>query len=810
MDTTKITLNENWKFYLGECEGAWYAGFDDNVWQSVSLPHDWSVTQPFSKDYSSGTGYLAGGIGWYRLHFYVPSEYKGKDIKVVFDGIYKNSQIWCNSYYLGKRPNGYVTFSHRLTDFIHYGEENVLCVKVTHTDLADSRWFTGSGITRKVTLAVREPVHPAEYSIVFKTNKCDENSAEISVYQEILNSTDADVKVNIEIDFCRGEGICMEKLTQSCRIPAGEAVPVLLEGVIKRPELWSTDNPNLYQMKVFYTVNDKLQYLAEEEKVGIRSIYFSPDNGFFLNGNEVTIKGVCVHHDAGCLGAAVTAHIWQRRLSKLKECGCNAVRCSHNPHMPELYELCDAMGFLMMDEAFDEWENAKNKWSMGHNIYPPKHQGYFEDFPEWHETDLRAMVRKNRNHPSVILWSIGNEIDYPNDPYCHPMFEHMTGNNDAAKPAAERVYDANKPSAERLVPLAKRLAEIVKQEDPTRPVTMALAFPELSVRLGILEALDVACYNYKEQFYVKDHEEFPEKPFLGSENSHSYEAWRAVTDNPYISGQFLWTGIDYLGEAHGWPVHGSAAGLLNLAGFEKSRFLQRKALWLTEPVLELVSRADSETTDRNEEWIPYSRRWNYESGQKVLVMCYSNLSEIRLLLNGKEIAGAAKYNADGAYQFIIPFEAGILEAEGYDEKREKVKTTALCTSGDAVSLQAVLWKEADVLSGQSFEEASGHSGYLFQMEIRLLDSESRLAAADDRLIGIQVKGSGALAGIENGDLSDNTSYSEQKRGTKDGRLMVYIRRNAPGRIVVKITASGLEDNGLEVEVDKMKNSMNSF
>ena len=291
------------------------------------------------------------------------------------------------------------------------------------------------------------------------------------------------------------------------------------------------------------------------------------------------LKGVCIHHDAGSLGAAVPREVLQRRLEGLKEMGCNAIRTSHNPHAPELYELCDAMGFLVLDEAFDEWEGCKNKWSTGHNVYPPRHQGYYEDFPEWHDQDLRMMVRRDRNHPSVIMWSIGNEIDYPNDPYCHPRFTEMTGNNDANKPAAERQYNPDKPNMERITVLAEELVRIVKEEDATRPVTVAAAFPELSTYLGFVDHVDVIGYNYKEQFYEADHKRFPDRPMLGTENSHHARAWQVVEDLDYVCGQFLWTGIDYLGEAHGWPIHGSGAGFLTTAGLKKDEFYERQKLW---------------------------------------------------------------------------------------------------------------------------------------------------------------------------------------------------------------------------------------
>ena len=673
MDREQIVLRENWRFHLeeekdfhtgtpGQAEylrsavaGAWYKGFDDSGWRSVTVPHDWSVEQPFSERYSSGTGYLAGGIGWYRAHFRLPEAYRGKSVRVVFDGVYKNSQVWCNSYYLGQRPCGYSTFSYDITHAAAFGdEENVLSVKVVHTDLADSRWFTGSGITRKVTLVVEEPAHPAEYGVLFRAEQVepDETDSErrfgrarIVVRHrtdvaEGLSGTYSLVRIRTSLIDAEGEAVLtMEGVTGT----GGECT---LLGTLEQARLWSPEHPYLYTLRTWYRaeggrpaeeeLSEEAFYLADETQVGIRGIAFDPDRGFFLNGAETKLKGVCVHHDGGALGAAMEPEVWQRRLEALRECGCNAIRCSHNPHMPELYDLCDRMGFLVMDEAFDEWENAKNKWSTGHNVYPPVHEGYFEAFPAWHEADLRAMVRRDRNHPSVILWSIGNEIDYPNDPYCHPSFASMTGNNDAHKPAAERQYDPGKPNAMRLVSIADKLERIVREEDDTRPVTLAAAFPELSAETGLFRGLDVVGYNYKEHLYAKDHGRFPEKPFLGSENGHGYGAWLAVRDYPYISGQFLWTGIDYLGEARGWPVHGSPAGILTCAGDRKPEFYRRKSFWQKDPVLAIATRRASEG---GEDWLPMESHWNYEPGEEVLVKVYSNLPKVRLVLEAWEPGG---------------------------------------------------------------------------------------------------------------------------------------------------------------------------
>lgn len=685
MDTISRVLTENWKFHYGECESAWYKGYDDSSWEEVTVPHDYSVSAPFSIEYSSGTGYLRGGVAWYRLSLNIPREYEGKRLTLVFDGIYKNSMVWVNSYYMGKRPSGYAEISMDISERATFGDDpTVICVKVIHNDIADSRWFTGSGITRKVSLIVSEKIAPVLHGLSFNTaiiGKSGEKPvAEVIVSQKINVSASHEGKIRVKCVIYNDKDLAvltMEKEVE--RIEDGIGF-VSFWGTVEYPKLWSVEEPYLYTLDT-YVITENSEYLADSQKVGIRTFSFDPDKGFALNGHGMKLKGVCVHHDGGCLGAAMKKEVWRRRLELLKKSGCNAIRCSHNPHMPELYELCDELGFLVIDEAFDEWENPKNKWHQGHNVYPPKHQGYYEDFPMWHEEDLRTMIRRDKNHPSVILYSIGNEIDYPNDPYCHPMFEKMTGNNDNNKPAKEMEYDSNKPNMERLAVIAKELADIARDEDPTKPVTAAAAFPELSSKLGFLDVMDVVGYNYKEHLYSEDHKRFPGKPFLGSENGHSIEAWNAVKDNDYICGQFLWTGIDYLGEAHGWPIHGSGAGIMTTAGFPKAEFYKRAELW-----------------------------------------------------GGFGVNVGASAPAIRLWQPEISVSKDLME------------------------------KESDI-------------GYLYQILI---------TGAGDKEYRVEVTGAGELAGIDNGDLSDNTSFSSDTRKCYEGNLAIYVRRLRKGEIGVRV------------------------
>lgn len=798
MDTITLQLTNQCRFHLGDEPNAWQAWYDDSNWQEVMLPHDWSVTMPFSREYSSGTGYLAGGIGWYRLRITPQPQWQGKQISITFDGIYKNSRVWCNSYYLGERPNGYISFTYDITNQFRFDADNIICVYVDRREVADSRWFTGSGITRKVTLTIEEAVHPVPNGIFFSTPTATEDLATYAVSNELINTSDETCDITVINQLFDSDKKLVSEASQTATIPAHSISTLETTGQVSTPMLWSPESPHLYTLKTI--IKNGAEYLANTQAVGIRTFTFDANTGFYLNGQPYLFKGVCVHHDAGCLGAAVYPEVWHRRLMKLKEMGCNAIRMSHNPHMPELYSLCDMLGFFVMDEAFDEWEGPKNKWSTGHNVYPPKHQGYYVDFPAWHEQDLVDMIRRDRNHPSVIMWSIGNEIDYPNDPYCHASFSTMTGNNDANKPAAERMYNPSRPDATRLAYLSKHLCDIVKKTDTTHPVTLAAAFPELSAKLGFIDPLDVVGFNYKEHLYEEHHTTFPNKPFLGSENGHGLKQWKAVTDHNYISGQFLWTGIDYLGEAHGWPIHGSGAGLLTLAGLEKTGYYRRQSFWSEEPMLHLTTIREEDgnrtpwghvcETAKECEFAPVSECWSYLPGERILVKCYTNLPEIELFLNNESLGILQKEEDCDSILFPVTYKSGELTAIGTGKYRHVRHT--LFTTGTAC--------QADITS---YRAPISHDGLLpmnniAQLIVTLLDSDGHRVYTDSTMLHVTVE-HGTLLGLENGDLADVTDYSAASRRAYRGQLVIYgkLEDDAP-TMTITVRGDGIKTQHITV------------
>lgn len=780
-----------WQFTLADEPDAWAKGFDDRAWRAVTVPHDWSIEQPFGEHYSSGTGYLPGGIGWYRAHVSLASlgAIAGKHVRLKFHGVYKNARVWANGYHLGGRPSGYAEFSFDLTEILSYANSDdlVISVRVEHTDISDSRWYNGSGINRHVRLEVHEPVRVAEYGTVFETLAADTAEAQIRITQTLINHTTSPVTVAVRHELRSLSSDRSSSFETSAELAAGATADTVVTGAVPQPELWSDTSPHLYRLTTTLSWGTG-QSAVYEETVGIRTFSFDAELGFFINGEARALKGVCLHEDAGPFGTAVPSEVWLRRLLTLKQLGCNGVRMAHNPHAPELYRLCDALGFYVIDEAFDEWENPKNKWWQGHNVYPPRHQGYARDFHEWGERDLVNMVDAHRNHASIIAWSTGNEIDYPNDPYASAMFEAMTGNNDANKSAKQRAYDPNRPDARRLATISRRLAAIVRAKDPTRPVTVGAAFPELSRYTGFLEPLDLVGYNYKEHLYPADHQKFPAQPIVGSENGHGYAEWRAVVDNPYISGQYLWTGIDYLGETDRWPHHGSRAGLLTLAGFMKHSAQLRRSWWSDEPVAYLATRKRGEEA-KNLWSHPIARNWDDIAGGGVDVICFSN-GEPRLSCGGEPVP----LTRDDAYGYWV---AGALPASAplllkTLRNGAVVARDLFGPRGDAVRIDAEVW-QAPADAARCSAAAGLAGGGIIQVECTLRDAAGAVAR-NEVTLSVEVDG-GELLGIESGDLSDNTPYTASERRTFEGRAVVFMRPT--GRASLRLSAPGLPDVRLE-------------
>lgn len=787
-------MNLDWKFHRGDLPFPGYKGIDDSDWIQVTLPHDWSVGEQFSQEHASGTGYLPGGVGWYRKTFQLDEDMEGKKVYINFDGVYNNSQVWCNSYYLGKRPYGYSAFSYDITPFVQFGKsDNVISVKVDHKDIADSRWFTGAGIYRDVTLTVVDPIHIDRYGVFVTTPSVTTDVAVVNGQVTVFNESEYTSEIELKCQLLDLDGHVLVSKSTTVNIEQGSTVEINQSLNLDNPVLWSPDNPKLY---IFRTELFNQGQLVDrvDTTTGIRWFNFDPKTGFSLNDVSMKLKGLCIHHDAGCLGAAVPKKVWKRRLEKFKEVGCNAIRMSHNPPAANLLDLCDEMGFLVMDEAFDEWEGVKNKWWQGHNVYPPKHYGYYEDFPEWHERDIKEMVLRDRNHPSIIAWSIGNEVDYPNDPYCHPSFKSMTGNNDKNKPEIERQYDPNKPNAERLAVIARKLVKHVKECDTTRPVTAALAFPELSNHTGYADALDIVGYNYKEHLYEKDCKEYPNRVIYGSENGKHVNEWAYVKDNDHICGQFLWTGIDFLGEAQGWPIRVSQAGLMDLTGREKTSFYLRKSLWQEKPIAHIT------TKDKNIEQVNWWDRgdaphWNYNEDTIVTVFGYTNCEEVELFLNHTSL-GSIKLSdcelSNLGYEMIwdVPFEPGQLKAVGKIDQ-EIVCECQLNTSGEGDKIK--------MSSNVECLQATGED--IAHVEVEIVDINGHLSYFAADLIKFDIEGPGEILGIENGNPADLEPYCSRERKVYNGKLLVYIRSTLEkGKVSLRVAAEGYESEEIILNV----------
>jgi hypothetical protein len=778
-DSRATLFNANWKFHKGDVPQGEKAATSDNAWRTLDLPHDWSIEGPFSDEWASGTGYLPAGIGWYRKTFALSTDQLGKNIYLYFDGVYKNSEVWVNEHYLGKRPNGYASFYYDITKYLNQRGTNLVSVKVDHTDFADSRWYSGSGINRNVYLITTESVHIPLWGVAFTTPNVSTEMASANVVVGIKNTSKsiADVRVVSELIDANGKVVAQaESKVQAAPDKTNEAK---LSFTVNKPSLWSVENPALYKLRASLFVNSKKTDIVTEQ-VGFRSFRFDADKGFFLNDQNIKLKGLCIHDDAGALGSAVPKDVWERRLKTLKAMGCNSIRMSHNPHQDYLYDLCDQLGLLVQDEAFDEWEIGKNKWIKGWNVGTPGKDGYSKYFKEWADQDLRDMILRNRNRTCIIMWSIGNEIDYPNDPYTHEVLN--TGRNPQIY---GKGYQAGNPPASRMGEIAAHLVQVVKQYDTTRPVTAALAGVVMSNFTTYPDALDLVGYNYQEYRYSDDHKQYPKRIIYGSENGKSYDAWTAVEDNEHISAQYLWTGIDFIGEARVWPVRGSGAGLVDLAGFPKTEYFYRKSLWTKEPIVYLaVSKISGERRGRGAAWA--ESHWTWTNADSVNVLCYTNTEEAELFLNGKSLG--RKLLKDARQKVIVwktVYQPGELTVRGYTQGKEAGIYT-IKTAGEATSLKTV--SDKTILTGDQ----------VAHIEIDVIDPSGIRVASAENEIEIRIEGPGKLIGLESGDLASHEDYKSNKRKAFHGKLLAYVQTTKPGPVKITISSSGLKASTIEL------------
>jgi beta-galactosidase len=779
-------FDADWRFSRGDFASAAMAAFDDKAWTRVDLPHDWSADGPFSADMGSGNGYAPGGIAWYRKHFTLPADLANKVGAIEFDGIYDFSEVWVNGQLIGSRPYGYSSFDCPLTPFLKFGgADNVVSVRVDHSRFADSRWYTGSGIYRLVRLRFTDPLHIAHWGTAVTTPVVTAASATVTVRTLIENSSNAGRRYTLRTDvLLRGQFIAGAVSGRS--VAPHDSDTAFQDIEVKLPERWSTESPTLYtvrqQLRAIDLAADMrgpgtsaANAIADdvETPFGIRTIRFDPTNGFFLNDQPMKLKGVCVHHDAGSLGAAVPEAVWERRLRALKDLGVNAIRCSHNPPAPEFLDLCDRLGLLVKDEAFDEFTPTKNKWVNGWNAGVPSRFGYGEVFADWSVRDTADMVKRDRNHPSIVVWSIGNEVDYPNDPFSHPVLGSS--------------YRPANPPAENLVTLAKPLIEAINALDQSRPVTMALASVAMSDAVGLGKRLDIVGYNYQESRYAADHALFPTRVIFGSETSHSYDNWVIVRDNPYVAGQFLWTGIDYLGEARTFPNRANGAGLLDLAGFKKPMAWFRESLWSDKPMVYLAAAptpvaATAGAAPARGGAAP-EEGWNFQPGSTVNVSVYTNAPEIELTLNGQSLGTKRLADARaGVLTWSVPYAPGVLKAVATNGGKP-VADFSLRTAGPARSIQLVR-DVSSVLAGDGKQTA--------QIEFRIVDEAGVRVPNADAAVTFQIDGSAKILGIGNGDLN-NIENSKDAHRTYQGRGLVIVRITDPSATVtINASSPGLE------------------
>ena len=785
---TKIDFDKDWKFKLDSTQQYHEQNINDANWRTLNLPHDWSIEGTFSKDNPAtpGGGALPGGIGWYRKTFTIPSTEKNKIVLIDFDGVYRNSEVWINGHSLGVRPNGYISFQYDLTPYLNYGNQpNVIAVKVDNSKQPNSRWYSGSGIYRNVWLVTTNKIHVDHWGTFITTPTVSDKETTVNVLTKVANVAGSAEPITITTTLydASGKAVAQSSITLGAADKESKAQQTLK---VSNPKLWSIDEPYLY--KAVSQIKSGTQILdTYETPFGIRYFNFDINKGFSLNGKPVKILGVCDHHDLGALGSAINTRALQRQLEILKAMGCNGIRTSHNPPAPELLNLCDKMGFIVMDEAFDMW--AKQKTRYDYHLY----------WKEWHKKDLEDQIMRDRNHPSVFIWSIGNEIP-------------------------EQWDDPSKDTLARVI--ARELVNIVKALDTTRAITTANN--EVSTRNNIIQsgAFDLIGYNYNHQIWDKFHERWPGKKMIVTESTSALETrgyydlvpfdtirrwpkrWDLPFTNPnggytvsaydnvsapwgstheesikallkskHVSGMYIWTGFDYLGEPtpYSWPARSSYFGIVDLAGFPKDVYYLYQSIFTNKPVLHIYP------------------HWNWKQGDTVDVVSYYNKAdEVELFLNGKLLGIRKKSGDDLHVMWRVKYEPGVIKAISRKDGKV-VLTKEIKTAG----------KPAKIILTADRNNIKADGNDLSFITAKVVDAKGNVVPDADNLIEFTAKGEGEVIATDNGLQTSLEPFKSNKHKAFNGLCLAVVQsKEKAGTVVVTASAQGLQSTSVIIATKK--------
>ncbi len=773
------SFNEDWLFSLSDSAAYSESSFPDASWRSLDLPHDWSIEGSFSKEHPAGTGggALPGGIGWYRKSFHIPAEDSARKVFITFDGVYQNSEVYINGILLGKRPNGYISFQYELTPKLKFGKKNMIAVRVDNGDQPNSRWYSGSGIYRNVWLTKTNPVHIPLWGSYVETPEVSSEKALVRLELSVNNPTGQIREVSLETRLLDEEGKVVAKATSPMQLGTSATTVQVQEMLVPEPRLWNTEDPYLYravtQIKVQGRAIDHY-----ETTLGIRFFEFDDKKGFILNGKPIKILGVCLHHDLGALGSAFNMRARERQLEILKEMGCNGIRTSHNPPEPELLDLCDRMGFIVMNETFDVWR--KKKVENDYSLY----------FDEWYQKDLVDHLKRDRNHPSIFSWSIGNEI-----------LEQWDSTGTA---------------------LAMELAGIARKYIPNIPITGGFNDPEPSNFMIQSGQFDLIGFNYKHERFEAFPETYPGGKFIATETTSSLnsrgeydmpsdsirrwpvrwdipfydgmpgnlcssydncsapwgsthaESWKLIKKHDYLSGMFIWTGFDYLGEPtpYQWPSRSSYFGIIDLAGFPKDAFYMYQSEWTEEPVLHIFP------------------HWNWSPDQEVDVWAYTNFDEVELFLNGQSLGSKSKEGENLHLQWRVNFEKGELKAIGRKTDGTS-KEVVIHTSGEASQIELVPDRSTLTADGSD----------LCFVTVNIRDAQGNLVPYAENPVFFETGDKMSIAAVDNGKQTSHEPFQAKSRKAYNGKCLVIVKAGKEaGESFLKASSNGLESAEIQIQM----------